>query len=58
MEGYTCLREAPASHMEALASLRKITASLMEALANSSRGRWVKISPSQPLKAQVCLREG
>ena len=58
MEGYACLREAPASHMEALASLRKTPASLMEALANSSLGRRVKISPSHPLKAQACLREG
>ncbi len=58
MEGYACLREARSSHMDALANLRKTPASLMGVLANSSLGRRVKISPSHPLKAQACLREG
>ena len=58
MEGYACLREAPASYMEALGSLRKTPATLMEALVNSSLDRRVKISPSHPLKAQACLGEG
>ena len=58
MEGYACLREAPSSHMDALANLRKTPANLMEVLANSILGRKVKISPSHPLKAQACLGEG